>query len=48
MTEQSAIGTPHTDPPEADVFTGTVPAADVGEPDDLGQPVGQPGDPEGR
>lgn len=42
MTGSQSAGIPHEDPPEADVFTGTVPAADVGEPGNLGAAIGVP------
>lgn len=50
MTESQSIGEPHPYPDTADppdTFTGTDPKADVGEPNDLGQPIGLPGDPTG-
>ena len=46
MTENANVGEPHPDDAEPDVFTGTDPNADVGEPDDLGGTVGIPAPPD--
>jgi hypothetical protein len=42
MTELSSIGEPHPTDTEPEVFTGTDPNADEGEPNDLGAQIGQP------
>lgn len=46
-TESANVGEPHPDDSDPNAFTGSDPSDDVGEPDDLGGQIGQPGDPSG-